>query len=223
MRHSADRHRRGVGRRSGRRSSRSAAPCCSARAGDRDRSSCPSASRWRAAGGAITINFDEESVLERLQELTHGKAREVHRCRRHGGACRAQPRLDGRSRQAGRDARHRSPARAARDDVRVPAGRHAVGARRLRRLPRQDSVRRGDEQGPDASAPARPTSTAGPTTCCAASSRGRSIRRSSSRTPRASTDGPQMYHTFRDKQDGCIKVVLKPNGNAEFTDHDIAH
>jgi threonine dehydrogenase-like Zn-dependent dehydrogenase len=25
------------------------------------------------AGGAITINFDEESVIERLQELTHGK------------------------------------------------------------------------------------------------------------------------------------------------------
>jgi len=24
--------------------------------------------------------------------------------------------------------------------------------------------------------------------------------------------GPEMYKTFRDKQDGCIKVVLKPNG-----------
>lgn len=23
-------------------------------------------------------------------------------------------------------------------------------------------------------------------------------------------DGPGMYQTFRDKQDGCIKVVLKP-------------
>ena len=23
-------------------------------------------------------------------------------------------------------------------------------------------------------------------------------------------DGPRMYQTFRDKQDGCIKVVLKP-------------
>jgi threonine dehydrogenase-like Zn-dependent dehydrogenase len=22
--------------------------------------------------------------------------------------------------------------------------------------------------------------------------------------------GPEMYTTFRDKQDGCIKVVLKP-------------
>ena len=23
-------------------------------------------------------------------------------------------------------------------------------------------------------------------------------------------DGPQAYQTFRDKEDGCIKVVLKP-------------
>jgi threonine dehydrogenase-like Zn-dependent dehydrogenase len=27
-------------------------------------------------------------------------------------------------------------------------------------------------------------------------------------------DGPDMYRTFRDKDDGCIKVVLKPNGHA---------
>jgi len=25
--------------------------------------------------------------------------------------------------------------------------------------------------------------------------------------------GPQLYHTFRDKADGCIKVMLRPNGN----------
>ena len=24
-------------------------------------------------------------------------------------------------------------------------------------------------------------------------------------------EGPQMYETFRDKKDGCIKVVLTPN------------
>lgn len=27
-------------------------------------------------------------------------------------------------------------------------------------------------------------------------------------------DGPNMYKTFRDKEDGCIKVVLKPDGHA---------
>jgi threonine dehydrogenase-like Zn-dependent dehydrogenase len=26
----------------------------------------------------------------------------------------------------------------------------------------------------------------------------------------ALAEGPQMYKTFRDKRDGCIKVVLKP-------------
>ena len=29
-------------------------------------------------------------------------------------------------------------------------------------------------------------------------------------TESSSSDGPRMYKTFRDKQDGCIKVVLKP-------------
>jgi threonine dehydrogenase-like Zn-dependent dehydrogenase len=31
-------------------------------------------------------------------------------------------------------------------------------------------------------------------------------------THRAALDeGPELYKTFRDKKDGCIKVVLKPN------------
>ena len=25
-------------------------------------------------------------------------------------------------------------------------------------------------------------------------------------------EGPEAYKTFRDKKDGCIKVVIKPNG-----------
>ena len=36
---------------------------------------CPSGSAARA-GGAITINFEEESVVERLNDLTHGKGPE---------------------------------------------------------------------------------------------------------------------------------------------------
>ena len=28
--------------------------------------------------------------------------------------------------------------------------------------------------------------------------------------PRSLEDGPELYKTFRDKEDGCIKVVLKP-------------
>jgi len=32
-------------------------------------------------------------------------------------------------------------------------------------------------------------------------------------------DGPEMYRTFRDKEDGCIKVVLKPNGQGRHNGH----
>lgn len=28
-------------------------------------------------------------------------------------------------------------------------------------------------------------------------------------------DAPAAYRTFRDKQDGCIKVVLRPNGHGD--------
>jgi len=32
-------------------------------------------------------------------------------------------------------------------------------------------------------------------------------------TPRASLDdAPRLYATFRDEQEGCVKVVLKPGG-----------
>ena len=74
------------------------------------------------AGGAITIDFDEESVLDRLQELTGGKGPE--KCIDAVGMeahCAALVRLDDRPRQAGGDDRERPAARAARDDVRLPA------------------------------------------------------------------------------------------------------
>lgn len=28
-------------------------------------------------------------------------------------------------------------------------------------------------------------------------------------------DGPDLYKTFRDKEDGCVKVVLFPHGSGE--------
>ncbi|WP_119303497.1 zinc-dependent alcohol dehydrogenase [Dongia deserti] len=33
----------------------------------------------------------------------------------------------------------------------------------------------------------------------------------------ALADGPEMYETFRHKRDGCIKVVMKPDGHAHHT------
>jgi threonine dehydrogenase-like Zn-dependent dehydrogenase len=32
-------------------------------------------------------------------------------------------------------------------------------------------------------------------------------------------DGPRMYKTFRDKADGCVKVVLKPNNRSPQNVH----
>ena len=46
------------------------------------------------AGGATTVNFQEESVVERLNDLTSGRGREVHRCGRDGGARHRDARLD---------------------------------------------------------------------------------------------------------------------------------
>ncbi|SAL75014.1 alcohol dehydrogenase [Caballeronia telluris] len=99
------------------------------------------------AGGATTIDFKNESVLERLKELTRGKGPE--KCRRggHGVARHALHRFDLRPREAGCDARDRPPPCVARDDFCVPSCRHAFGAGCLRRTHRQDSVRRVDEQG----------------------------------------------------------------------------
>ena len=40
------------------------------------------------AGGAITINFEDESVVERLERADRRQGPgEMHRLRRHGGAC----------------------------------------------------------------------------------------------------------------------------------------
>ena len=85
------------------------------------------------AGGAITINFDEESVVERLNELTDGKGpekcidaigMEAHVTPSHAGH-------DLRPRQADADAGERPAACAARDDLCLPPGRHDLDPRRL--------------------------------------------------------------------------------------------
>ena len=55
----------------------------------------------------------------------------VHRCGGTRGALDGLDRFDVRPRQAGDDARNRSAACSARDDLRLPAGRHAVDPRRL--------------------------------------------------------------------------------------------
>ena len=75
MRHSAYRYRRNLGvrpRRSDDNTQRGATRCQAVIAIDR----LPERLSMAKAGGAITINFEEEGVVERLNELTGGKGPE---------------------------------------------------------------------------------------------------------------------------------------------------
>ena len=164
------------------------------------------------AGGAIPINFDEESVLERLQELTHGKGPEkcIDAVGMEAHAARSLDSMVDRAKQAvmlGTDRPH-----VLREMMYVcrPAGVLSVpgvygglldkipfGAAMNKGLTirmgqthvnrwTDDLLRRIEESQIDPSFVVTHT--------------GRL------------EDGPQMYKAFRDKTDGCIKVVLKPNG-----------
>jgi threonine dehydrogenase-like Zn-dependent dehydrogenase len=166
-----------------------------------------------AAGGAITINFDQESVLERLQELTGGKGPEkcIDAVGMEAHAARSIDSMVDRAKQAvmlGTDRPH-----ALREMMYVcrPAGILSVPGVYGGFL---DKVPFG-----------------------AAMNKGLTIRMGQTHVNRWTDDllrrieskqidpsfvithqvslqeGPEMYKTFNDKQDGCIKVMIKPNGN----------
>jgi threonine dehydrogenase-like Zn-dependent dehydrogenase len=164
------------------------------------------------AAGAVTINFDEESVLERLQELTHGKGPEkcIDAVGMEAHAARSLDSMLDRAKQAvmlGTDRPH-----VLREMMYVcrPAGTLSVPGVYGGFL---DKIPFG-----------------------AAMNKGLTIRMGQTHVNRWTTDllnriesgqidpsfvvthtaplqrGPDLYKTFRDKTDGCIKVVLKPNG-----------
>lgn len=162
------------------------------------------------AGGAITINFDEESVLSRLQELTHGKGPE--KCIDAVGLESHVPRsLDSiydRVKQAMMLENDR--AHVLREMIYVcrPAG--------ILSIP-------GVYGGLIDKVPMGPLM-----------NKGLTVRTGQTHVKRWTDDllhlieeghidpsfvvthsagleqGPEMYNMFRDKQDGCVKVVLKP-------------
>ncbi|UZD55396.1 zinc-dependent alcohol dehydrogenase [Caldimonas aquatica] len=170
-----------------------------------------------AACGALTINFEEESVLERLAELTGGKGPE--KCIDAVGLEAHVPRsldsLYDRAKQAlmwESDRAHvlREMIYACR-----PAGILSIpgvyggvvdkipfgavmnkgltirtGQTHVNRWA-EDLLRRIEEEQIDPSFVVTHTV--------------------------ALEDGPQMYETFRDKHDGCIKVVLKPGVSSRAT------
>ena len=176
------------------------------------------------AGGAIPINFDQESVLERLQQLTQGKGPEkcIDAVGMEAHAARSIDSMVDRAKQAmllGTDRPH-----VLREMMYVcrPAGVLSVpgvyggvldkipfGAAMNKGLTirmgqthvnrwTDDLLRRIEESQIDPSFVVTHTARL--------------------------EDGPQMYQTFRDKTDGCVKVVLKPNeprGMLQATAHGV--
>ena len=169
------------------------------------------------AGGAITINFDKESVLERLQELTQGKGPEkcIDAVGMEAHAARSLDSLVDRAKQAvmlGTDRPHvlremmyvcRNAGTLSVPGVyggfldKIPFGAAMnkgltirMGQTHVNRW--TDDLLRRIESG--------------------------QIDPSFVITHQASlADGPEMYQTFRDKSDGCIKVVLKPDSYSSRT------
>ncbi|MFL5235326.1 MAG: zinc-dependent alcohol dehydrogenase, partial [Microvirga sp.] len=162
------------------------------------------------AGGAITINFDEESVIERLEELTHGKGPE--KC------------ID----CVGMEAHITSHIDSMYDRV-----KQAVMAESDRPHVLREMIYVCRPAG-TLSIPGVYGGLVDKIPFGAAMNKGLTWRMGQTHVNRWTDDllrrigegqidpsfvithtvpieqGPEMYQTFRDKQDGCIKVVLKP-------------
>jgi threonine dehydrogenase-like Zn-dependent dehydrogenase len=162
------------------------------------------------AGGAVTINFDEESVLQRLKQLTRGKG--PHKCIDAVGmeahATRSIDSAYDRAKQALMAETDRPHVLREMIYVCRPAGVISIP---------------GVYAGLDDKIPVG-----------ALMNKGLTVRTGQTHVKRWTDDllrriergqidpsfvithseplsrGPEMYSTFRDKKDGCIKVVLKP-------------
>jgi len=168
------------------------------------------------AGGATTINFEEESVVERLNDLTNGKGPEkcIDAVGLEAHATRSLDSMYDRAKQAMMLETDRPHVLREMMYVCRPAGTLSipgVDGGLLDKMP-----------------------------FGAFMNKGLTIRTGQTHVNRWSDDllrrivdnqidpsfvithteplerGPEMYKTFRDKQDGCIKVVLKPGGNGAF-------
>jgi len=165
------------------------------------------------AGGAITINFDEESVLERLQELTHGKGPEkcIDAVGMEAHATRSFDSMVDKAKQSvmlGTDRPH-----ALREMMYVcrPMGILSVPgvyAGFLDKIPFGAVMNKGLTIRTGQTHVKRWTEDL--------------LRRIESKQIDPSfvithtvslQEGAGMYRAFNDKEDGCIKVMIKPNGN----------
>ena len=164
------------------------------------------------AAGAITINFDEESVLDTLKELTRGKGPDkcIDAVGMEAHAARSLDSMLDRAKQA----------------VMLGTDRPHV-LREMMYVCRPGGI---------LSVPGVYGGVLDKVPFGAAMNKGLTIRTGQTHVNRWTADllhrieskqidpsfvithtaplerGPEMYRTFRDKTDGCIKVVLKPNG-----------
>jgi len=167
------------------------------------------------AGGAITINFEEDSVVERLNELTHGKGPE--KC------------IDAVGLEAHATGSIDSMYDRAKQSMMLETDRPHVLREMMYVCPAGVLSIPGVYGGLLDKLPIG-----------AMMNKGLTIRTGQTHVNRWTDDllkriienqidpsfvithteslenGPEMYKTFRDKQDGCIKVVLKPQGNGAY-------
>lgn len=161
-------------------------------------------------GETETINFKDEDVYERLIEMTNGRGPDrcidAVGCEAHGtGELRFRP---GQG-EGGRVAGDLSRARHSPGDHVLPQAGHDLCAGCLRGHDRQVSVRRGDEQRADDQdgathvqrylQPLLEKIEAGEIDPSFVITHRRPLQ-----------EGPELYKTFRAKEDGYIKVVLTP-------------
>jgi threonine dehydrogenase-like Zn-dependent dehydrogenase len=162
------------------------------------------------AAGAITINFKEESVLDRLGELTHGKGPEkcIDAVGMESHATRSFDALYDRAKQAMMLETDRPHVLREMIYVCRPAGILSVPGvygGLIDKIPFGASMNKGLTWRMGQTHVNRWTDD------LLKRIQDGQIDPSFVITHRMKLeDGPQMYKTFRDKEDGCIKVVLKP-------------
>jgi threonine dehydrogenase-like Zn-dependent dehydrogenase len=170
------------------------------------------------AGGAITINYDEEGVLDRLNELTQGKGPEkcIDAVGMEAHAARSLDSMVDRAMQAVMMESDRPHVLREMMIACRPAGVISIPGVYGGVI---DKIPFGALMNKGITIRTGQTHVNRWTDDLLKRIESGQIDPSFVITHQASlADGPQMYRTFRDKEDGCIKVVLKPesNGGARY-------
>jgi threonine dehydrogenase-like Zn-dependent dehydrogenase len=170
------------------------------------------------AGGAITINYDEEGVLDRLNELTQGKGPEkcIDAVGMEAHAARSLDSMMDRAMQAVMMESDRPHVLREMMIACRPAGVISIPGVYGGVI---DKIPFGALMNKGITIRTGQTHVNRWTDDLLKRIESGQIDPSFVITHKASlADGPQMYRTFRDKEDGCIKVVLKPesNGGARY-------